>query len=104
MTHVRISPYYPQSNGKIEARHKTVKVTTIRPKAPGTIEETIRIVAEFVEHYNNVRLHSAIGYVAPADMLAGCRKEIWQERDRKIVLSTNHRCHVHAETSTTGDP
>lgn len=91
MTHVRTSPYYPQSNGKIEAWNKTVKVTTIRPKAPGSLEEAIRIVGEFVEYYNQVRLHSAIGYVAPADMLAGRQKEIGQERDRKIEAAREAR-------------
>lgn len=84
MTHVRTSPYYPQSNGKIERWHKTLKHTTIRPKAPNSLEEARRVVEEFVEHYNTVRLHSAIGYVTPADKLAGRELEIWQERDRKL--------------------
>ena len=39
MTHVRTSPYYPQSNGKIEAWHKTLKATTIRPNSPDTLDE-----------------------------------------------------------------
>jgi putative transposase len=84
MTHVRTSPYYPQSNGKIERWHRTLKVTTIRPKAPASLEEARRIVGAFVEHYNAVRLHSAIGYVTPADKLAGRERQIWAERDRKL--------------------
>src|SRR6185437_17180596 len=43
MTHVRTSPYYPQSNGKLERYHQTLKVTTIRPKAPSTLEEARRV-------------------------------------------------------------
>ena len=84
MTHVRTAPYYPQSNGKIERWHKTLKETTIRPKALGSLEEARRVVSSFVEHYNTVRLHSAIGYVTPADKLAGREQEIWKERDRKL--------------------
>ena len=84
MTHVRTSRYYPQSNGKIEAWHKTLKVTTIRPKAPASLAEARELVGRFVEHYNTVRLHSAIGYVTPADRLAGREQEIWTERDRKL--------------------
>ncbi len=84
MTHVRTSPYYPQSNGKIEAWHKTLKVTTIRPKQPGTLQEAIAMVKLFVEHYNWKRLHSAINYVTPADKLAGKEEKIWQGRDRKL--------------------
>ena len=71
MTHVRTSPYYPQSNGKIERWHKTLKGECIRVKTPLSLEDARRIVAEFVAHYNEVRLHSAIGYVAPADKMAG---------------------------------
>ena len=71
MTHVRTSPYYPQSNGKIERWHKTLKGECIRVKTPLSLEDARRIVADFVAHYNDVRLHSAIGYVTPADKLAG---------------------------------
>jgi len=84
MTHVRTSPYYPQSNGKMERWHQTLKVTTIRPKAPGSLEEARRLVAAFVAHYNHHRLHSAIGFVTPADMLAGRAEAIWATRDQKL--------------------
>jgi putative transposase len=40
-----------------------------------------------VDHYNTVRLHSAIGYVTPHDMLAGRQAEIHAARDRKLELS-----------------
>ena len=45
---------------------------------------TRQVVADFVGHYNNVRLHSAIGYVTPADKLAGKEQEIWNRRDHAI--------------------
>lgn len=91
MTHVRTSPYYPQSNGKIEAWHKTVKVNAIRPKQPGSLAEARRVVEEFVEHYNAVRLHSSIGYLTPADKLAGREQEIWQARDCKLEAARELR-------------
>jgi transposase InsO family protein len=71
MTHVRTSPYYPQSNGKMERWFKTLKGECIRVKTPLSLEDARRLVAEFVNHYNTVRLHSAIAYVTPADKLAG---------------------------------
>jgi putative transposase len=91
MTHVRTSPYYPQSNGKIEAWNKTVKNTTIRPKSPQSLDEARRMVEEFVHHYNHVRLHSAIGYIAPMDKLAGREKEIWDSRDQKLEAAREQR-------------
>jgi transposase InsO family protein len=84
MTHVRISPHYPQSNGKIERWHQSLKRECIRPGTPLSVDDARRIVAGYVEHYNNARLHSAIGYVAPKDKLAGRDKEIFVERDRKL--------------------
>ena len=44
-----------------------------------------------MKHYNNVRLHSAIGYVTPADKLAGREQEIWAERDRKLEAAREER-------------
>jgi transposase InsO family protein len=84
MTHVRTSPYYPKSNGKIERWHKTLKSDAIRPSSPTSLDEARRIVGKFVDHYNGVRLHSAIGYITPNDRLAGRAQLIWAERDRKI--------------------
>lgn len=91
MTHVRTSPYYPQSNGKLERWHQTLKVTTIRPKAPGSLAEARRMVAAFVEYYNYRRLHSAIGFITPADMLAGRAEMIWAARDQKLEAARAHR-------------
>ena len=87
MTHVRTAPYYPQSNGKIERWHKTIKADAIRPGQPGTLDEARALVGRWVEHYNSVRLHSAIGYITPADFLAGRSVAIWAERDRKLDLA-----------------
>ena len=99
MTHVRTSPYYPQSNGKFERFNKTLKVTTIRPKSPATLEEAKRLVAAFVEHYNSKRLHSAIGFVAPADKLAGREHEIWARRDRRLEAARERRAQLRREAA-----
>ena len=91
MTHVRTSPYYPQSNGKLERFHGSIKGECLRPGTPLSLEDAVRIVARYVEHYNHVRLHSAIGYVAPADKLAGREAEIFAERDRKLAEARERR-------------
>ena len=91
MTHVRTSPYYPQSNGKYERWNGTVKQECIRPYSPTSLEEARRIVARFVEEYNTERLHSAIGYITPQDMLEDRAKEIHAERDRKLAEAREQR-------------
>ena len=87
MTHVRTSPYYPQSNGKMERWFKTLKGECIRVQTPLSLEDARRLVAEFVTHYNTVRLHSTIGYVTPADEMAGRAEETWTARKRKLAAA-----------------
>lgn len=85
MTHWRTAPYYPQSNGKIERWHKSLKNDGVRPASPQTPHDAKRVVAAYVDYYNGERLHSAIGYVTPNDVLAQRQQEIWDERDRKLA-------------------
>ena len=97
MTHVRTSPFYPQSNGKIERWHKSLKSECIRPQTPLSLEDARRSVTEFVKHYNTVRLHSAIGYVTPADKLAGREPAIFEKRDQKLSAARERRRQRRAE-------
>jgi len=91
MTHVTTSPYYPQSKGKKERWFGTLKRECIRPGTPLSLDDARRLVTRFVEHYNTVRLHSAIGYVAPADKLLGLEPVIHSERDRKLEAARQQR-------------
>jgi transposase InsO family protein len=91
MTHVKTSRCYPQSNGKIERWHQSLKSECLRPGTPLSLDDARRLVAGYVEHYNTVRLHSAIGYVTPQDMLKGRQQEIFRERDRKLEAARELR-------------
>lgn len=71
-------------NGKLERWHGSLKRECVRPAAPGSLEEARRRIASYVEHYNTVRLHGALGYVTPMDKLAGLDAKIFAERDRKL--------------------
>lgn len=90
-THVRTSPYYPQSNGKIERFNQTLKGSAIRPASPESFAEAVRIVTEFLDYYNRFRLHSAVGYITPADMLAGRQKAIFASRRQKLAVARARR-------------
>jgi transposase InsO family protein len=112
MTHVKTSPYYPQSNGKIERWHKTIKGECIRVRVPLSLDDARRIVADYVEHYNQVRLHSAIGYVTPQDKLEGRDQAIFDARDSQLIearlrrqqLRQAQHDHHHCQPTVTTHP
>jgi putative transposase len=91
MTHVRTSPYYPQSNGKVERWNGTLKSECIRVQTPLSLEDAKRVVDKYIEHYNSVRLHSAIGYITPKDKLEGRAEEIFKARDQKLEAARAER-------------
>jgi len=63
MSHVTTSPYYPQSNGKLERFHGTLKSECVRKEALNDPEQAKIVLGEYVNYYNNIRLHSAIGKI-----------------------------------------
>ena len=91
MTHVRTSPFYPQSNGKLERYHKTIKVERIRPQVPLSLEEARNQITGYIRYYNDERLHSAIGYIAPKDKLDGRDTQIFTERDQRLEAAREAR-------------
>ena len=91
MTHVKTSPYYPQSNGKLERYHRTIKGSCLRVKTPLSLEDAQRVVTEFVTYYNDERLHSAIGYITPNDKLEGRAETIQAARDAKLAAARDAR-------------
>jgi len=81
----------PRPKGKIERWHKSLKEECIRPGTPLSLDDARRLVEGYVEHYNNVRLNSAIGYITPKDMLDGRQQQIHAERDRKLEVARKQR-------------
>jgi len=75
---------YPQSNGKIERFFRTTKEECIRKNSFLSIEDARKIIDKYVDYYNHKRLHSAIDYVTPYDMIMGRRDEILKARDEKL--------------------
>ena len=91
MTHVRTSPYYPQSNGKIERWHQSLKRECLRPKTPLTLDDARRLVGDYVHQYNTERYHSALGYITPWDKLRGRAQQIFAARDAKLTQAREAR-------------
>jgi len=91
MDHVRTSPFYPQSNGKLERWHGSLKAEAVRPRTSLDVDDARQVVGEFVDTYNTRRLHSALGYITPQARLEGRHEQIWQDRDRKLEAARARR-------------
>ena len=70
----------------------------IGPGSPLSLEDARRIIARFVQDYNQARLHSALGYITPQDKLLGREKEIFDERDRKLEEARQKRAERRRQT------
>ena len=81
MEHVRGSPYHPQTQGKIERWHQTLKNRILLEHyyLPGDLE---RQVAAFVAHYNYARYHESLENLTPADVYLGRAEALLLERER----------------------
>jgi transposase InsO family protein len=91
MTHIRTSPYYPQRNGKLERWHGSLKKECIRPETPLDLADARYLVDRYGIHYNNYRLHSAIGYIPPKDKLEGREATIFTMRKLKLQEARERR-------------
>ena len=86
MDHTRGRPYHPQTQGKIERWHRSLKnqILLEHYHFPGELEAAIQ---RFVEHYNNERYHESLSNLTPADVYYG-RGESILERRQQIKLNT----------------
>jgi len=90
MKHVRGAPYHPQTQGKIERWHQTLKNRILLENyyLPGDLEAQIEA---FVEHYNHNRYHESLSNLTPADVYFGRGQTILLERERIKRETIEHR-------------
>jgi len=88
--HILAAPYHPQTNGKLERYHQSIKreVNQLTYEAPSHLEQAI---ASFVDYYNYRRYHKALSNVTPADVLHGRRQQILQRRKEVQIQTINRR-------------
>ena len=98
MEHVRGAPYHPQTQGKIERWHQTLKNRILLENyyLPGDLEAQL---AAFVEHYNHRRYHESLINVTPADVYFGRGQTIVLERERIKRKTIEHRRLQHRDAA-----
>jgi putative transposase len=97
--HIRGAPYHPQTQGKIERWHQTLKNRVLLENyyLPGALEAE---VGAFVEHYNHARYHESLHNLTPADVYFGRGQTILLERERiKRRTIANRRLQHHAQAA-----
>ena len=93
MSHTRGAPYHPQTQGKIERYHRTMK-NIVKLQNYYQKEELERELARFVDYYNNERVHESLDNVTPADVYHGRHHEILTARQLlKMQTLRRRRCY-----------
>ena len=93
MCHTRGRPYHPQTQGKIERYHRTMK-NVVKLRNYYLPEQLEREISLFVDYYNNKRVHESLGNVTPADVYFGRHHDILTARQQlKIQTLRRRRCY-----------
>lgn len=94
MTHTRGRPYHPQTQGKIERYHRSMKNQILLENyyLPGQLEERI---AAFVDYYNTRRYHESLDNLTPADVYSGHGQAILTRREKIKLKTINERRRLH---------
>jgi len=98
MDHVRGAPYHPQTQGKIERWHQTLKNRILLENyfLPGDLRQKIDA---FVEHYNNRRYHESLQNLTPADVYFGRGQTILRQRERIKQKTIETRRLLHRKSA-----
>lgn len=91
LEHVFTSPRHPQSNGKLERFYRTIKTEEICKNSYLTLENARKRIEQFIIYYNTVRLHSAIYYLTPEDILLGRTEQRLKQRQDKLDQAKAYR-------------
>lgn len=95
LQHTRTSLAYPQSNGKIERFHQSLKQECLRKRSLIDLMDARKQIGEYIDYYNRKRLHSALFYLTPEDFLMGKVEERLKAREQKLRQAKWKRMEVN---------
>lgn len=90
MGHVRGAPYHPQTQGKIERYHRTMK-NVVKLENYYFPDDLTAKLEDFVDYYNNKRYHESLKNVTPSDVYFGREKEIINQRKNVKIETIKER-------------
>jgi len=95
--HVRVAPYHPMTQGKIESYHRSMKnvVKLQNYYSPSELEQSI---TEFVEYYNKQRYHEVLDKLIPTDVYFGKSEEVLTKREQIKQTTLDRRCKLNLRT------
>ena len=97
--HILASPYHPQTNGKIERYHKSLK-SKVKLYIYGCPNDLKGEVGKFISYYNKERYHESLGNVTPDDVFYGRREKIVKAREEKRRLTLMRRKEYNCDSNT----
>ncbi len=88
---IRTRFHHPQSNGIVERYHRSFREEGWRGARPDNFPEAQALIRAWITHYNTTRLHSALGYLTPADYSRGDPEACFAARRTKLSTARHRR-------------
>lgn len=96
LTHHRIKPHCPEENGVMERANRTLREKLDEQEVTSG-EEAEKVLESIIDHYNNKRLHSSLGYKPPANFYRGNPESADEQRALKLRQARHKRRHTNLE-------
>jgi len=104
MGHTFTSPAHPQSNGKLERFHRTLKEEHVRISAYFSYEDAVERMSKYIDYYNFERLHAALYYLPPEDVFQGLKNIRIAERKEKLYTAIINRRNYWRSLAVNSEP
>jgi len=99
LEHIRIRTYHPESNGVLERFHRSTR-DALADEALANLSHARAVIARWIQHYNEERLHAGLGYLTPAEFYRGNPAARIDERQLKLERAREERRRINHQRLT----